>query len=137
MGSTAGPALFPEENRQRLSGPGLRAFERIADRWELSLRERLLVLGSPTVSTYQYWVATTVAHGDLKLSVDALTRISAVLGIYVRLSMILQDAGREMSWLQTPYPGAVFNGRAPMECLTDGSLAGVMSVRDLLSDLIP
>ena len=43
---------FKADNRRRLSAPGLRTFLTIADLWGLDERQRLLVLGLPSRSTY-------------------------------------------------------------------------------------
>src|ERR1700746_1533075 len=73
---------FAPANRRRLSAPGLRTFLAIADLWGLTEEQRRLILGLPSRSTYQNWVRTVREHRDVILDVDALTRISTVLGIH-------------------------------------------------------
>ncbi len=131
------PDRFSKENRRRLSGAGLRTFVRIADLWELSPRQRRLILGSPAASTYRGWLAAAAAHRDLTLPVDVLIRISAVLGIHAMLGIIYLDAGQPLAWLQAPCPAMPFGGRTPMEVMTDGSFAGVMAVRGYIDAAIP
>src|SRR5580698_2888892 len=79
---------FAPAHRRTLSGPGLRAFVAIADRWNLTEAQRLLVLGLPSQSTYYGWVKAARLHQDITLSVDTLLRISAVLGIHKALRIL-------------------------------------------------
>src|SRR3546814_1243839 len=72
---------FAPANRRRLSGAGLRTFLAIADLWSLTEEQRRLILGYPARSTYRGWVKKAREHRDITLSVDALMRISAILGI--------------------------------------------------------
>lgn len=134
--AAACPHRFSMQNRGRLSGPGLRTFERIADLWELTPRQRRLILGSPAASTYKGWLAAA-ANQDLALSVDVLMRMSAVLGIHAMLGIIYLDAGQPLAWLRAPCPTMPFMGRSPLEILTDGTFSGVMAVRNFLDEAIP
>jgi hypothetical protein len=82
---------FAPANRKRLSGPGLRTFLNIADRWSLTHDQRRLILGSPSQSTYTGWCGRARRKQPLMLSVDVLMRISAVLGIHQALGVLFPD----------------------------------------------
>ena len=55
MSAVAAPAPAPEVSPERLGAAGLRAFERIAQAWGLSVDEQLCLLGQPPRSTYFAW----------------------------------------------------------------------------------
>jgi uncharacterized protein (DUF2384 family) len=123
---------FEPTRRQQLSGPGLRTFLNIAHEWRLSEQERLRVLGFPARSTFHGWVLKVRQKIDITLSVDELTRISTVLGIYKALKIIFprdEDAAR---WLRSPNTGPLFGGQAPLGLITSGTQDAPMLVRRYL-----
>jgi hypothetical protein len=65
-------------NLEELRGPAFRAFVGLARAWKLTDSEQLLLLGCPSGADFSHW-----KEGDLAtLGVDAITRISLLLGIY-------------------------------------------------------
>jgi hypothetical protein len=120
---------FHPSRRRLLSGPGLRTFLGIADEWQLSEAERLLILGLPARSTYHGWVAKVRKGVDITLSVDELTRLSAVLGIYKVSKILFVREGEAARWLRSANSGVAFGGQAPLALVTSGTLDGLMLVR--------
>ena len=120
---------FEPENRRRLSGPGLRTFIAIADRWNLSGEHRRQILGDPSRSTYQRWTKNAREHCEITLDVDVLTRISFVLGIHAGLGKIFADDHESVAWLRRPHGAQVFGGTAPIDLLVSGSLDDLIIVR--------
>lgn len=118
---------YSSKNRARLSGGGLRTFLNIADLWELTRGERRIILGWPSDSTYRRWVGKAQRNEPLTLSVDVLTRISAVLSIYAALKVLVGDDG-QLDWLCTPQDEASLAGRVPLALMTDGTQDGLMIV---------
>jgi hypothetical protein len=123
---------FAPANRRRLSPPALRTFLAIADLWELTEGQRLLVLGYPSRSTYHSWCKQAREHAVFTLDVDALTRISAVLGIHQGLGILFPTEQLGVAWLRTPHSAVVFGGRPPLDLVTCGSQDGLLSVRRFL-----
>ncbi|MGH6947770.1 MAG: MbcA/ParS/Xre antitoxin family protein [Kiloniellales bacterium] len=134
----AGPPMldagrFSQENRRRLSGPGLRTFLDIAGLWGLSEAERLMVLGLPGRSTYFGWIARARDGRDLVLPVDALLRISGVLGVHKALRILFGDSTEDaLAWLRGPHDAPQFGGQPPMALLVNGTQDGIMLVRRYL-----
>lgn len=124
---------FTPADRRRLSAPGLRTFLAIADLWELTDEERLLVLGMPSRSTYYSWVKAVREHRDITLNVDRLTRISIVLGVHQALGNLHQTERDAIEWLKTPHGAPLFGGRPPVALITSGTQDGLMSVRRFLN----
>lgn len=123
---------FSPESRRRLSGPGLRTFNAIADLWGLTEGERLRVLGSPPRSTYYGWLKAAREHANVVLSVDTLTRVSAVLGIHKALKILFATEREGIEWLRGPHRSAVFGGRPPLDLATCGTQDGLLTVRRFL-----
>ncbi len=119
-------------DRARLSGPALRTFVNIAREWDLSERDRLVVLGQPGRSTYHGWLAKAQAGDAIALPLDTLLRISAVLGIYKALKLIFLRNGEDRAWLRAAIDGPAFAGRPPMALITAGSQDGILLVRRYL-----
>ncbi|NKK62377.1 DUF2384 domain-containing protein [Rhizobium leguminosarum bv. viciae] len=123
---------FAPANRKRLSAPALRTFLAIADLWGLTEEQRLLMLGYPSRSTYHNWAKQAREHGAFTLDVDALTRISAVLGIHQALGVLFSDERAGVAWLRTRHQAPVFGGHPPLDIVTNGTQDGLMTVRRFL-----
>ena len=126
------PERFSPENRRHLSGPGLRTFLRIAAAWELTESERLRVLGLPSRSTFHGWVTKVRDGHHITLSVDELTRISAVLGIYKALRILFPRDDDAIRWLRSPNSGPIFGGQTPLALIASGTQDGLIIVRRYL-----
>lgn len=123
---------FEPQVRRRLSSPGLRAFLHIADLWSLTEAERLRILGSPGRSTYYGWVRAAERDEAPALSVDTLTRISAVLGIHKALRILFAGEAEGVGWLRDTHLALPFAGQAPMALVTSGTQDGLLQVRRFL-----
>jgi hypothetical protein len=126
------PDRFRAETRRKLSGPGLRTFLNIAGSWQLSEAERLRILGMPSRSTFHGWVAKVRSGNEIILSVDELTRISLVLGIYKAMRIIFPHDADASRWLRSANSGPIFGGQAPLSLIASGTQDGLMLVRRYL-----
>ena len=118
----------PTAAADRLSGPALRTFFRIADAWKLSSDEARTLLGSPPRSTFFLWKKT--AQGQLGR--DTLERISYILGIYKALQILLPDAAAADAWVRKPNAGPIFGGKPALERMLSGNVADLYVVRQYL-----
>lgn len=123
---------FTAPNRRRLSGPALRTFLTIADRWSLNEEQRRLVLGFPSRSTYHNWAKLAREGQPFTFDVDALLRISAVFGIHQALGVLFADEAEGVRWLKGPHMAPVFGGQPPLALVTSGTQDGLMAVRRFL-----
>jgi hypothetical protein len=128
----AGPSRFEPDNRRRLSGAALRTFAAIADLWGLNEERRRLILGYPSRSTYHNWMKLAREQHPVTLDVDALTRLSAVLGIHQALGVLFGSDAEGLAWLEDPHDAPLFGGQPPMALVTSGTLDGLMLVRRFL-----
>jgi hypothetical protein len=123
---------FAAPNRRRLSGPALRTFLTIANRWGLTEEQRRLVLGYPSRSTYHNWAKLAREGQPFTLDVDALLRISAVFGIHQAMGVLFDDEAEGLRWLKGPHMAPVFGGQPPLALVTSGTQDGLMTVRRFL-----
>jgi uncharacterized protein (DUF2384 family) len=119
------PQRFSRENRRRMSGPGLRTFLAIAEKWSLTEEQRRLALGGPSPRSYRNWCRKAREHQDLTLSLDVLTRISLVLCIHQFLGILFAGEREAQDWLATPHDAPSFVGRAPIDLIA-GAQEGLM-----------
>ncbi|MBV9271297.1 MAG: DUF2384 domain-containing protein [Candidatus Eremiobacteraeota bacterium] len=112
----------------RLSGPALRTFFNIADRWSLSTAERQRLLGLRASSYFKY----RRAPEEARLSRDTLERISYVLGIYKALQILLPRKEAADAWIRNKNTAPVFNGHAPLDIMLAGKVADLYLVRRYL-----
>lgn len=120
------------EDRERTSGPGLRAFGPIADLFGLCEAERIALLGEPSRSTYYRWMKKARECQSLTLPLDTLLRVSAVLGIYKSLAVLFEDENQALIWLRGSHQGTLFTGASPLAYMLDGGHDGLMTVRRYL-----
>ena len=115
-------------NRHRLSGPGLRAFFRTAELWDLSVDEQMTLLGLNARSTYFKWKQQQPAA----LPRDTLERISYVLGIHKALQILLPNEAAADAWVKRPNNAPLFGGRSALERMLSGQVADLFVVRQYL-----
>lgn len=112
----------------RASGPAMRTFQRIADRWRLSSRERQTLLGLPRSTFFNATRKPDAAH----LSRDTLERVSYILGIFSALAILLPRKEAADSWVRNPNDGALFKGHSPLELMLGGKVSDLFVVRRYL-----
>lgn len=114
--------------RRRLSAPALRTFFNITRAWGLSATEERALLGWPPPSTFHKYKSG--APGTLSL--DALTRLSLILGIYKSLHVLYPEPALADRWVRMPNSHELFGGRPALTLMIDGGIDGLYRVRRLL-----
>lgn len=117
-----------QEVRNEMSGPALRAFFRIAKRWQLTLKQKEGLLGWPSRQTIYNWERGVSA----KLSYDVLMRISIILGVYKDLHILYPEEEFADRWIHMNNINPLFGGQSPIEFMVDGGMDAMYSVRRLL-----
>ena len=120
---------FGPTARRGLSGPGLRAFLAIADLWGLNELERRILLGLPSRSTYHAWARAARERREITLDLDALMRISALLGIHKALQILHRTEEERLAWLRGPNDALPFGGQTPLAVMTAGTQDALLTVR--------
>jgi hypothetical protein len=122
------PDLTDPEVRGRLSASAIKAFVRIADKWQLTESQARGLLGGIASSTLHAW---KTAPKKQKLTQDTLLRISLVIGIYKALHIYFGDEWADR-WMTLGNRGSLFAGGAPIDYMILQGQPGMFQVRRML-----
>lgn len=106
----------------------LRAFFNIAQVWELTEEEQLIILGQPDQATFDAWRREEVSF----LERDTLERISYVLGIFKAINTLLPDKRIAAEWMRKPNSAGIFGGASAVDLMTAGNVSDLFLVRQYL-----
>lgn len=112
-----------------MSAAGLRAFFRIAQDWDLSADEQIVLLGEPGRSTFFNWKKSPETA---RLGRDTLERLSLLLGIYKALQILLPQPSAADAWIKRPNSAAPFGGRRALDRMLAGNISDLVAVRQYL-----
>jgi uncharacterized protein (DUF2384 family) len=124
----SGEAVLTQEDLARLSGPGIRAFFAIAERWQLGVEDQMALLDLDARSTFFQWRKAAPA----KLNRDRLERISHVLGIYKALRILFPLDAAADAWVKKPNQALLLGGKPALALMTTGGITGLAAVRNYL-----
>ena len=122
------PDLTDPKVRQRLSASAIKAFLKIAAKWELTESQARGVLGGIASSTYHAWKSQP---NKQKLTQDTLLRISLVIGIYKALHIYFGNEWADR-WVTLENRGSMFAGAAPIDYIIRQGQPGMSQVRRML-----
>jgi hypothetical protein len=111
-----------------LGGPALRAFFKLADRWQLRISDQRKLLGDPPESTFYKWKRQQAGS----VSRDVLERISYLLGIYKDLQILFNDPAQADAWIHKANQATLFGGQSAMQRMLSGNVADLYVVRQYL-----
>jgi Protein of unknown function (DUF2384) len=123
----APPNLAIRSERERLSGPALKAFFNIMSRWQMRDEDARALLGGVSNGPFYEWKRDP----DRTLDIDRLTRISYLIGIYKALN-ILHGKSLADEWVRLPNTNPIFAGDTPLAYMIRGGLPAMHAVRRLL-----
>ncbi len=123
-------AVFEEPGViETVAGPVFQIFVNICDEWELSVPQRLKLLGGIIgESTYHNWKSGK----SIKMNVALLERISLILGIYKALNLIFVNEGKSHEWLAAMNDDAVFASMSPVHFMLQGPVENLYRTRRYL-----
>lgn len=121
------PDLRERDTRAELTRPAVVALGRLVERWKLTVPEVVQLLGGVSESSWHSWQRRAPAA----LTVDQLTRVSLLLGIYTALH-VLHPGALADEWVRRPNTNAIFGGKPPLEVLAAGGIPAMIEVRALL-----
>lgn len=97
-------------------------FSRICDSWKLTADQQMVLLGSPSRSTFFKW-----RKEGGSLSQDTRERISHIVSIYKALEILFTDPERSDGWMREP--NAYFDGRSALDVMLAGAMRDIYEVR--------
>lgn len=121
------PDLTARRERERLSGPGLRAFFNIMSEWKVRDEDARALLGGVTNGPFY----EMKKNPDRLLDADRLTRISYLVGIYKGLRILHSDELAN-EWVRLPNRNPIFAGQTPLAYMMRGGVPAMQVVRRLI-----
>lgn len=121
------PDLTSRAERERLSGPALRAFFNIMARWTVRDEDARALLGGVTNGPFY----EMKRKPDRTLDPDRLMRVSYLVGIFKALRILHGEALAD-EWVHLPNTNVVFGGQTPLAFMMRGGLPAMQTVRRLL-----
>ncbi len=122
------PNLTDPAERERLSSSAMKAFLKVAQKWELSEVQSRGLLGGIASSTFHAW--KTEPRGK-KLDQDTLMRISLVIGIFKALNIYFGKPWADR-WITLANRGPMFAGQAPIDYMLRQGQPGMIQLRRML-----
>jgi hypothetical protein len=122
------PNLSRPAERERLSPSAIKAFVKIAAKWDLTEAQSRGLLGGIASSTFHAW--KTEPRGK-KLDQDTLMRISLVIGIYKALNIYFGKPWADR-WVTLGNSGPMFAGQPPIDYMLRQGQPGMMQLRRML-----
>lgn len=119
------PNLADPGTRERLTPAAVEAMVRLADIWRLTSSEICALLGEVSERT---WFRMKKGEWSGALSQDALTRVSALVGIFKDLRLLFSIPLAD-EWVRLPNKGPLFGGRRPLEAMIEGGIPKMLEVR--------
>lgn len=120
------PDISKVSERERLSQSAMDGFFRITHAWRLSADQQADLLGGiPRSTLYKLRQAAGTR------TIDELTRISYVVGIYKALHILLPKDMAD-KWMTQPNDNLLFGGKTPLNFILRTGFPGLQQVRSLL-----
>ncbi|WP_041840057.1 MULTISPECIES: MbcA/ParS/Xre antitoxin family protein [Acidobacterium] len=124
------PNLSDPSERARLSRSAIDGFFSIVQLWGLPVEIAAQLLGGVPRSTLYRLKSSAGTR-----TIDQLTRISYIIGIYKALHILLPKPLAD-TWMTRPNDHSLFGGRTPLEYVLQHGMPGLHQVRSLLDSSI-
>lgn len=111
-----------QADSKQVAATGLRTAMNIMERWGAT-REQMGKILRVSASTL---ARSKAANGEgARLDDDQLDRISYVLNIHATLCTLFENSTNLYGFISMPNQNGFFNGRSPLEVISDGSFASL------------
>lgn len=114
--------------RAELTPVSIRAMSNLADAWQLTVVETVELLGGVAESSWHAWQNSPPKK---PLTVDQLTRVSLLLGIFTSLR-VMHAGSLANEWVRRPNFNPLFDGATPLGAMITGGIPVMVEVRALL-----
>jgi uncharacterized protein (DUF2384 family) len=117
--------LSDPDTRERLTPAAVDGVLRLAEIWRLTSAESCALLGDVSERT---WFRMKKGEWSGALSQDALTRVSALVGIFKGLRLLFSEPLSD-EWVRLPNKGPLYGGRRPLDMMIEGGIPKMLEVR--------
>lgn len=115
--------------KSQIGKAGLRMFFNLAIRWGLNQEQQITLLGLSSRSTLREWKQKAANDAEFRVSVDALERLSLIVGIRKGVEMLYpEDRWDSYMHVKNRY----FGGRSMVEVMLEGSMKSLYDARQYL-----
>jgi hypothetical protein len=125
------PDLSVLDARERLTPAALEGFVKLVELWRLTSKQANALLGEGSERT---WFRIKAEDWNGALSQDALTRISALVGIYKGLNLLFSDPLAN-EWVRIQNKETFFAGRPPLDHMIAGGIPAMLETRRYIDAL--
>jgi hypothetical protein len=125
------PDLSLPETRAQLTPAAMKGFVKLGECWRLTSKQASALLGEGSERT---WFRMKAREWDGALSQDALTRISALVGIYKALHLLFSKPLAD-EWVRIQNSEELFSGRSPLEFMIAGGIPAMLNTRGYVDAL--
>lgn len=125
------PNLSDASTRERLTPSAVDGIVRLAEIWHLTSTEARALLGDVSERT---WFRMKKGEWSGALSQDALTRVSALVGIFKGLRLLFSEPLSD-EWVRLPNKGPLYGGRRPLDVMIEGGIPRMLKVRQHIDAL--
>lgn len=125
------PDLSVPAARERLTPAAMEGFVKLVAFWRLTSKQAAALLGEGSERT---WFRMKSETWDGALSQDALTRISALVGIYKGLHLLFSEPLAD-EWIRLENSEPVFGGRSPLDHMIAGGIPAMLDTRRYIDAL--
>ena len=125
------PDLSDKAVRSDLSPAAIEAFVRLIDIWRVNSKQAAALLGDMSERT---WFRVKSGDSREALSQDALTRVSALVGLYKGLHLLFSDPLAD-DWVKRPNTESLFAGRSPLQFMIEGGIPSMLLTRGYIDAL--
>lgn len=119
------PNLADAATRERLTPAAVEGVVRLAEIWRLTSVEICALLGGVSERT---WFRMKKGQWSGALSQDALTRVSALVGIFKGLRLLFSEPLSD-EWVRLSNKGPLYGGRRPLDAMIEGGIPKMLEVR--------
>jgi hypothetical protein len=119
------PNLADATARRRLTPSAVEGVVRLAEIWRLTSAEVSALLGEVSERT---WFRMKKGVWSGTLSQDALTRVSALIGIFKGLRLLFSEPLAD-EWVRLPNRGPLYGGRRPLDAMIEGGIPRMLQIR--------
>lgn len=116
--------LSDPQTRARLTPSALKAYRRLSHAWRLTNLQAARLLDV----SERHWGRLKAEDPTTTLGQDALTRMSALVGIYKGLHLLFSEPLSD-EWPSLPNNGIPFNGVSPIDIMIRGGIPAMLETR--------
>jgi hypothetical protein len=125
------PDLNVEETRATLTPAAIEGFVRLVETWRLTSKQATALLAEQSERT---WFSMQSREWRGVLSHDALTRISALIGVYKGLHLLFSDPLAD-EWVRLRNTETLFGGVTPVDYMIAGGIPAMLETRRYIDAL--